>query len=73
MLVVLQVAGIPNEGRLVPPTSKLTRLSAVTLVMDLPMNVLLATLLMQVWQELLGYRVASLVRCLVPKLMLVIS
>lgn len=73
MLVVLQVAGIPNEGRLVPPTSKLTRLSAVTLVMDLPMNVLLATLLMKVWQELLGYRVASLVRCLVPKLMLVIS
>lgn len=67
------MAGIPNEGRLVPPTSRLTRLSVVTSVMDLPMNVLLATLFMKVWQDLVGYRASSLVRCLVPKLTLVIS
>lgn len=73
MLVVLQVAGAPNEGRLVPPTSRLTRLTPVTLVIEVPMKLLLDMLLMNLRQEFWGNLLVSLARCLVPKLTLVMN
>lgn len=73
MLVVLQLIGPPNDGRFVPPTSRLTRLTLPTVVMELPMNVLLSTLLMKVWHLLVLNAWDSLLRWVAPKLTLVMN
>lgn len=73
ILVVLHVAGIPNEGRLVPPTSKLTRLTPETVVIEPPMNDLLETLFIKVSHLLVVKAPDNLVRCVLPKLTLVMN